>query len=189
MTQDISGPAGDSKRIRFPAESDQPPEGPALTSCGDFEIRIGRDGTWTYRNSEIGRKALVKLFSTVLRRDSDGDYWLVTPVERCRVAVEDAPFVAVELSVTGTGAGQTLRFRTNVDDWVEAGPNHPIRVALDPDSGEPRPYIQVRDRLEALILRPVYYELVELGVERAEPGRSPFGVWSKGAFFSLGSAE
>ena len=189
MTQNISGPVDDSKRIRFPAESDQPPEGPQRPSCGDFDIRIRRDGSWTYRNSPIGRKALVKLFSSVLRREPDGEFWLVTPVERCRVAVEDAPFVAVELSVTGAGGGQTLRFRTNLDEWVEAGPDHPIRVDLDPDSGAPRPYIQVGDRLEALILRSVYYELAELGVERAEAGESRFGVWSNRTFFPLGPVE
>ena len=160
-----------------------------LPFCGDFDIRIARDGTWYYRNSPIGRKALVRLFSTVLRREEDGEYLLVTPVERGRVAVEDAPFTAVELVVSGTGADQVLRFRTNVDDWVEAGPDHPIRVAHAPDSGEPSPYIHVRDALEALIVRSVYYQLADLGVERAQDGKTMLGVWSKNTFFPLGALE
>lgn len=156
-------------------------------SCGDFGIRIARDGTWFYLGSPIGRKPLVKLFSTVLRREDDGSYWLVTPVERGLVEVEDAPFTAVELAVDGTGKDQTLRFRTNLDDWVEAGPDHPVRVETNPATGEPSPYILVRDRLEALILRPIFYQLVDIGEETGEGGTPRLGVWSKGTFFTLGS--
>lgn len=156
-------------------------------SCGDFGIRIARDGTWFYLGSPIGRKPLVKLFSTVLRREDDGSYWLVTPVERGLIEVEDAPFTAVELQVEGSGRDQTLRFRTNLDDWVEAGPDHPIRVDTNPATGEPSPYILVRDRLEALILRPIFYQLVEIGEETEEGGTPQLGVWSKGTFFMLGS--
>lgn len=189
MKRHISGPTGDSKRISASAAADQRGEAAALPSCGDFDIAIAQDGTWSYKNSPIGRKALVRLFSTVLRRDAAGGYWLVTPVERCRVAVEDAPFTAVELSVTGHGERQVLRFRTNVDDWVEAGPDHPIRVTSGPEPGAPRPYILVRDGLEALIRRSVYYELVELGVERPEGGATALGVWSREVFFSLGCLD
>ena len=128
-----------------------------LASCSDFDMRIARDGTWFYRGTPIGRKPLVKLFSTVIRRDEVGDYWLVTPVERGRILVDDAPFTAVEFEIAGSGRGQVLRLRSNVDDWIEAGPDHPIRVAEDPESGEPSPYILVRDNLEALILRAVFY--------------------------------
>jgi len=148
-------------------------------------MRIARDGTWFYRGSPIGRKALVKLFATVLRRDEAGDYWLVTPVERGRVIVDDAPFVAVEMDARGRGKSQVLSFRTNVDRWVEAGPEHPIRVAEAPDSGEPRPYILTGNGLEALILRPVFYHLADAAVEERHRGRNALGVWSNGTFFPL----
>lgn len=157
-----------------------------MPPCGDFDIRIARDGTWFYRDSPIGRKPLVKLFASVLRRQADGAYWLVTPVERGRVIVEDAPFTAVELDARGAGRDQVLAFRTNVDDWVEAGPGHPIRVDLAPETGEPSPYILVRDGLDALILRSVYYHLVDLSVERVHNGQKTLGVWSHGSFFPLG---
>ena len=160
-----------------------------LPFCGDFDMRIARDGTWFYRGSPIGRKPLVKLFSTVLRREPDGSYWLVTPVERGRILVDDAPFTAVELTVAGSGHDQTLCFRTNVDDEVTADREHPIRVAHDPETGEPSPYIMVRNGLEARLLRSVYYHLVELGEERREGGVTTFGVWSMGVFFALGSLE
>ncbi len=168
---------------RSPAERPRP----ARNDCGDFGIRIARDGTWYYEGSPIARKALVRLFSTVLKRDAQGDYWLETPVEKGRVEVEDAPFTAVELAVSGEGRHQTLRFRTNVDEWVQAGPDHPLRVAEDPDTRQPRPYLLVRDGLEALILRPVFYELVALGVEEGQGLETALGVWSKDAFFPLGS--
>ena len=155
----------------------------------DFDIRIARDGNWYHQGSLIGRKALVKLFSTVLERDEAGQYWLVTPAERGRIAVEDAPFTAVELAVSGRGSDQVLRFRTNLDDWVEAGRDHPMRIDRSPDSGEPRPYILVRDRLEALIARSVYYQLVELAVERRDKEGGDLGVWCKGIFFALGKVE
>jgi uncharacterized protein len=154
--------------------------------CGDFNMRIDRNGTWYYRGSPIGRAALVKLFSTVLRRDEKGDHWLTTPVENGRIEVEDAPFIAVELIAEGAGPSQVIQFRTNVDDMVTLDAAHPLRVAEDPVSGEPRPYILVRKGLEARIARPVFYHLVE----RAEPGEGgTFGVWSAGRFFSLGSPQ
>ncbi|MEQ9815382.1 MAG: DUF1285 domain-containing protein [Azospirillaceae bacterium] len=142
-----------------------------------YPIRIAVDGTWFHQGTPIGRPALVRLFSTVLRRDDAGDYWLVTPAERGRITVEDAPFVAVELMDDEPGR---LTFRTNVDDGVTAGPDHPIRVAFGAD-GEPRPYVLVRDRLEALIARTVFYQLVE----RAEERDGVMGVASGGAFFPL----
>tara|TARA_R110000787_G_scaffold9405_5_gene32881 strand:- start:840 stop:1457 length:618 start_codon:yes stop_codon:yes gene_type:complete len=154
--------------------------------CGDIDMRIARDGTWFYHGSPIGRKQLVKLFSTVLRRDSAGDFWLETPVEKCRIQVEDAPYIAVEMWAEGTGVNQQLEFRTNVDDKLIAGPENPIRVEVDPGSGEPSPYVLVREGLEALIARAVYYDLVELAVEEERDGETLFGVWSGGAFFPLG---
>lgn len=146
-----------------------------------YAIRILADGTWTYHGSPIGRPALVKLFASVLRRDSAGDYWLVTPAEKGRIAVDDAPFVAVEMLAAGTGSDAVLTVRTNLDELVEAGPDHPIRVSFDPDSGEPRPYIRVRDDMEALITRPVYYALADRAVEHS----GILGVWSNGCFFAL----
>jgi hypothetical protein len=153
-------------------------------ACGDFGIRILRDGTWLYHGSPIARKPLVRLFSTVLRHEDDG-FWLVTPVERGRIVVDDAPFTAVEMTVEGAGPAQRLSFRTNVDDTVTADEAHPLRVALAPD-GEPSPYVLVRDRLEALIVRAVYYDLVELGETRLVDGEERYGVWSAGTFFPLG---
>jgi len=157
--------------------------------CGEFAIRIGRDGTWYYLNSPIGRKPLVKLFSTVLRREADGSYWLVTPYERGRIEVEDVPFIAVEVTVEGTGPAQRLRFRTNLDDEVVADRDHPIRVVEDPETGEPTPYIMVRGGLEARLTRPVFYELVERAESRDEEGVEQLGVWSDGQFFLLGRIE
>jgi hypothetical protein len=176
-----------------------------LPLCGDLDMRIARDGTWYYRGSPINRKPLVKLFSTVLRREDDGDYWLVTPAERARVVVDDAPFTAVEVTASGRGRDQVLRFRTNLDDDVTADAAHPIRVALTPGGPEPAPYIRVRPALpvasvsisgdphspglDALILRSVYYHLVEMGDYQQQQGKSLFGVWSCGIFFPLGEIE
>jgi hypothetical protein len=158
--------------------------------CGDLPFLIQRDGTWLYRGSPIGRKELVCLFASVLRREEDGSFWLETPAERGRIAVEDAPFVAVEMDWVGCGHNQALTFRTNVDELVTAGPEHPIRIAHDILTCEPTPYIRVRGTrdspVEARISRAVYYELVAL----AEPGnwhcRRMLGVWSCGQFFPLG---
>lgn len=153
--------------------------------CGDIDMRIARDGSWYYLGTPIGRKAMVKLFSTIIRRDGD-DYFLVTPVEKVGIKVDDAPFVAVELRVEGEGQEQCLNFVTNVEDEVEAGPEHPIRVVLDEHTQEPSPYLHVRSNLEALIGRSVFYQLVELAVPGQIDGRDCLGVWSRGVFFLLG---
>ncbi|MBL8643000.1 MAG: DUF1285 domain-containing protein [Rhodospirillaceae bacterium] len=152
--------------------------------CGDFGMRIDRNGTWFYQGSPIGRLALVKLFSTVLRRDDEGVYWLTTPVENGRIEVEDAPFIAVEAFVSGEGRSRAITLRTNVDDMVPLDHDHPLRVAFDA-AGEPRPYIKVRGQLEARLNRAVYYQLVDLG-EAAADDDHVFGVWSSGTFFPLG---
>ncbi|HEY3911975.1 MAG TPA: DUF1285 domain-containing protein [Stellaceae bacterium] len=152
---------------------------------GDLDIRIARDGSWHYRGSPITRLPLVKLFASVLRRDGDGSYWLVTPAERGRVAVEDVPFLAVALTIADSGRAQQLIFRTNLDEIVTAGPDHPLRVETAAN-GEPAPYILVRDGLEARLTRPVFYELVDLGAEEPIAGAAQFGVWSSGVFFRLG---
>lgn len=156
--------------------------------CGDLDMRIARDGSWFYMGTPIGRPAMVRLFSTVIRRDGD-DYFLVTPVEKVGIQVDDAPFVAVGLDVEGSGEAQVLRFVTNVGDEAEAGPEHPMRVELNPASQEPAPYVHVRANLEALIHRNVFYQLVELAVPRDIDGAGWLGVWSRGQFFPIGRAE
>ena len=171
--------------------ADQSPGIPATPIDGDFDIRIAKDGTWFHEGSPITRKPLVRLFASVLRRDAVGDYWLQTPVEKGRISVDDVPFVAVELSVKGTGDGQWLSFRTNLDEWVDAGSEHPLRIAEGRESEGPSPYILIREGLEARILRPVYYQLADLAVPApASPGQADgaLGVWSNGMFFVLGSA-
>ena len=155
---------------------------PAASEADEaYAIRILADGTWTYHGSPIGRPALVKLFAGVLRRDEAGDYWLITPAERGRIVVDDAPFVAVEMSAVGDGRQAVLSFRTNLDDEVTAGPEHPIRVAFDGENGQPRPYILVRDGMEALIARSVYYALADRAVDH----EGTMGGWSAGCFFAL----
>ena len=151
----------------------------------EFGLRIARDGTWFYRGSAIQRKELVCLFASVLRREADGSYWLETPVERGRIQVDDAPFVAVELFWRDCEGRQCLTFRTNLDEMVTADWDHPIRVQLDPKTREPRPYITIRAGLEARIGRAVFYELVALAQQERVDGRDVIGVWSEGAFFPI----
>ena len=160
---------------------------PALF-CGDIDIRIAADGTWFHEGTPIGRARLVRLFSTVLRRDGD-DYFLVTPVEKMEITVEDAPFVAVLMRREEEGAEQALTFTTNVGDEVRADDEHPIVFRIDQETGEGAPYIEVRAGLEARISRAVFYDLVELGETREIDGRDVFGVASGGAFFPFGSAS
>ncbi len=163
---------------------------PLPNLCGDFSMRIDRNGTWYYRGSPIGRHALVRLFSTVLRRDANGLYWLTTPVENGQIDVEDAPFIGVELIVEGAGRNQIIHIRTNVDDIVRIDKEHPLRVATAPDTGEPRPYVFVRKGLEARLARSVFYHLVDLGEAEVaglgDGSEGAFGVWSAGQFFPLG---
>lgn len=153
--------------------------------CGDLGLAIARDGSWYYRGSRIDRLPLVKLFASVLRRgDDDDDYWLITPVERGRLAVEDVPFVVVEMAIDGIGQAQTIRLRSNLDEWVTVSAERPLFVRPQPD-GHSAPYVMMRPELEARLVRSVYYELVEHGEERG----GGFGVWSSGDFFTLGSLE
>lgn len=154
--------------------------------CGNLDIRIARDGTWFYLGTPIGRPELVRLFSTILKRE-EGRYYLVTPVEKVGITVDDAPFVAVDFEqVPGTDGGPSaIVFTTNVGDQVRAGTNAPIRVERDPDSGEPAPYVRVRDDLDALIDRKSFYRLVDLGEHARHEGRSWFGLRSEGVFFPV----
>ena len=152
--------------------------------CGTSGMRIARDGTWYHEGSPIGRQAMVRLFSTILRREPDGSYVLVTPVEKLDIEVEDAPFVAVEVKSEGSGEGRSLAFRLNTGDVVVAGPEHPLRFEAREDG--PHPYVEVRKGLEALIARPVYYELASIALsEDSEPA----GLWSGGRFFPMDPPE
>ena len=152
--------------------------------CGDLDIRIARDGTWFYLGTPIGRIELVKLFGAILKREGDG-FFLVTPIEKVGITVDDAPFVAVDFTVEGTGADQRITFETSLGDRATAGPDHPIRVTRDPETGEPAPYVEIRARLEALIDRKSFFRLVDLGVHGDVEGESWFGLWSGGRFFPL----
>jgi hypothetical protein len=147
--------------------------------CGDSEMRIAADGTWFHQGSPIGRKELVKLFSTILRREPDGSHVLVTPVEKLDIAIDDAPFVAVEATSEGEGRDRRLIFRLNTDDLVAAGPDNILDIQTAPD-GTPRPYLHVRGGLQALVNRPVFYQLADIALAE---GASPPGLWSDGAFF------
>jgi hypothetical protein len=157
--------------------------------CGDLDIEIKADGTWFYLGTPIGRMPLVQLFSTVLRKDVDGKTYLVTPVEKVGIRVVDAPFIAVEMSVTGEGDEQKITFRTNVGDVVEAGPEHPLRFVDEPETGGLKPYVLVRGRLEALVARPVMYELVQYGEEIEVDGSMMFAVRSGGEVYPIMPAE
>lgn len=153
--------------------------------CGDLDMEIRADGTWFYMGTPIGRPALVRLFSSVLRKDEDGKTYLVTPVEKVGIRVEDAPFLAVEMVVTGEGDHQALTFRTNVGDVVEAGPEHELRFVDQPETGGLKPYLHVRGRLEALVARSVMYDLVEAGEEIEVDGQAMFAIRSRGSVFPV----
>jgi len=156
--------------------------------CGDLDMRIGADGTWFYLKTPIGRPALVKLFASVLKREGD-KYFLVTPVEKCGIQVDDVPFLAVELKTGQSVGGRLLNFRTNVDDWVECGPEHPLRFEPESGTGGLKPYLHVRRDLWAKVTRSLFFDLVDLGEERDVGGAAMFGVTSKGAFFPMAPAD
>jgi uncharacterized protein len=156
--------------------------------CGDLDMRIAADGTWFYLKTPIGRPALVKLFASVLKRE-DAKYYLVTPVEKCGIRVDDAPFLAVEMAVAEGDAGRVLNFRTNVDDWVACGPQHALRFEPEAGTGGLKPYLHVRRDLWAKVTRTLFFDLVELGEEREIDGKPMFGVSSMGTFFSMAPAE
>ena len=153
------------------------------THCGDSFMRIARDGTWYHEGSPIGRQAMVRLFSTILRREPDGRFVLVTPVEKLDIEVEDAPFTAVELKTEGECQSRSLAFRLNTGELVIAGPDHPLRFPAGEDG--PHPYLRVRSGLDALVARPVYYELANLALAE---GAEPPGLWSSGTFFPMAAA-
>src|ERR1700749_2815200 len=156
--------------------------------CGDLDMRIAADGTWFYLKTPIGRPALVRLFASVLKREGER-YFLVTPVEKCGIQVDDAPFLAVELNITAGGAGRVLNFRTNVDDWVVCGPEHALRFEPEAGTGGLKPYLHVRRNLWAKVTRALFFDLVELGEERDVDGTTMFGVASAGPFFPMAPAD
>lgn len=157
--------------------------------CGDIDMKISADGRWHYAGSPIGREPLVRLFSTVLRREADGRYLLVTPVEKLGITVEDVPFLAVEMHAEGDGAATRLVFRTNVGDVVTAGPERPLRFSDDPATGGLVPYVLVRGRLEARLTRALAHELAARAVTAVVDGTEQLGVWSDGAFFPMMTAD
>jgi uncharacterized protein len=152
--------------------------------CGDLDMRIASDGTWHYLKTPIGRPALVKLFASVLKREGD-HYYLVTPVEKCGIVVDDAPFLAVELVVAPAAGGAVLNFRTNVDDWVACGSGHALRFEPEPQTGGLKPYLHVRRDLWAKVTRALFYDLVALGEERDVAGERMFGIASGSEFFAM----
>lgn len=174
---------GTGKRGLPPVDSWNPP------FCGDLDMEVRADGTWFYLGTPIGRPALVRLFSTVLRKDEDGRTYLVTPVEKVGIRVEDAPFVAVEMSVTQRESGPLLTFRTNLGDVIEAGDEHPLRFEIAGEERQLKPYLHVRGRLEALVSRAVMYDLVELGEEVEVNGVAMFAIRSGGAVFPVMPAD
>jgi uncharacterized protein len=155
--------------------------------CGEIDMRIASDGTWFYQKTPIGRPALVKLFASIIKREGDR-YFLVTPVEKCGITVDEAPFLAVELRIIPAPAGRLLRFRTNVDDWVDCGPEHRLRFEPEPETGGLKPYLHVRRDLWAKVTRALFFDLVELGEKRAIDGTAMFGVASGGEFFAMAPA-
>jgi len=174
--------------LRNAGKGSLPPELWNPPFCGDLDMRIAADGTWFYLKTPIGRLALVKLFASVLRREGD-KYFLVTPVEKCGIVVDDAPFLAVELRIEETGVGRVLNFRTNVDDWVVCGPEHALRFEPERGTGGLKPYLHVRGGLWAKVTRALFFDLVELGEERDMDGGAMFGVTSGGIFFPMAPAD
>ncbi|KAF0137292.1 MAG: hypothetical protein FD153_1715 [Rhodospirillaceae bacterium] len=159
------------------------------SDCNVFHIRIDQHGIWHYRGSPINRQELVCLFASLLTRQRDGSYWLITPGEAGRIEVEDVPFLAVKMFVAGQGQEQFISVRTNVDEIVTIDRSHPLRMATGPATGGPAPYVMVRNGLEARLSRAVFYELAAVGVEERDEEGLLFGVWSSGIFFPLGPVE
>jgi len=178
----ITGALGRAGKGPPPVEQWNPP------FCGDLDMRIAADGTWFYLKTPIGRPALVKLFASVLKREGE-KYFLVTPVEKCGIRVDDAPFLAVELNVENNAAGKVLNFRTNVDDWVACGPQHELRFEPEAGTGGLKPYLHVRRDLWAKVSRALFFDLVALGEEREVEGTVMFGVSSTGRFFPMAPAD
>ena len=175
------------------SKDNPPPPGitprPGQIVCGPIDIRIDVSGTWFYLGSPIGRLEIVKLFSSVLKRDKKGGYWLITPAEMCQIQVEDAPFIAIELIFSNQGPNQIIQFRTNIDQIITLDRKHPLRIAINKKTQEPRPYIDLGNGMEARISRPTFYQLVELGSIVSVGQKNKYGVWSKKKFFKISYLE
>lgn len=186
MKTDIIGgkPAPEALDVTSPAPRTRRP--PVCDDCGDLGIRIDRQGRWFYHGSPIPRKEMVCLFASLLRRLPDGSYWLITDDEKGTITVEDVPFLAVEMFTCGAGRDLVVSFRTNVDEIVTVDALHPLRIVECPETGEPLPYVYLRDGLEARLTRSVYYELVAQGFEEKMGEDDLYGLWSSGTFFPLG---
>lgn len=180
--QDLLNALKDTEASERPVEKWNPPH------CGEMDMVIKADGTWWHEGSRITRQGLISLFASILRKDEDGVTYLVTPIEKIAIKVERAPFLATRVDAKGEGEEQRLFFTTNLDEVVEAGPEHPLRVETDSETLEPSPFITVRGRLEATLNRPVFYELVDLAVTRHTQKGEELGVWASGCFFPLGPA-
>ncbi len=154
--------------------------------CGEMDMVIRRDGSWWHDGARITRQPLVKLFASILRKDEDGETYLVTPAEKIQIKVEAAHFIAIRVDIEGEGENQRVFFTTNMDEIIEAGPDRAIRVEIDPVTQEPTPFVTVRGRLEALMARPVFYELVENGVNRETDEGEELGIYASGTYFRLG---
>ena len=178
--QDLLKAIGEAKDGERPVEAWNP------SFCGDIDIVIKSDGRWYHEGGLIARRGLLELFASVLRKDEDGETYLVTPVEKMRISVERAPFIATRLDVTGSGKNTRLFFKTNLGGTVEVNDTHPLRVETDPETLEPSPFVLVRGRLEAALTRPVFYELVDHAVEVQTDAGLQLGVYSHGIFFPLG---
>lgn len=183
-SRDASNPLAGLSEIKSGSQSLPPVHLWNPPFCGDIDMRIAADGTWYYMNSPIGRKPLYTLFSRVLRKDDD-KYFLVTPVEKCGIRVDDAPFTAVRMAVAGKGLSQRISFETNCDDTVTVDADHPLRFAKEAGTDGLKPYVLVRSNLEALVIRALFYDIVALGIEND----GWFGVWSSGKFFPMQRAS
>ena len=187
MTTPVSKPSADTLAAAAKAAGAKGPPPVHLWNppfCGDLDIRIARDGTWFYLGTPIGRAPLVKLFASILKREGD-DYFLVTPVEKVGIKVDDAPLLATDFDATGEGRSQTLTFTTKTEDVATIDADHPLRVERDPETGEPSPYILIRSNLWALIDRKSFYRLIDLGCHEVHDGTKWFGLWSSGQFFPV----
>ena len=188
-SSDTSPTSGQLERIEAAATGKRDQQ--KQIDMGHYEIRIAADGTWYHQGAPFTRLPLVKLFATILHRDEDGGYSLRTPVERGRITVDDAPFTIVDAwydhSVSSEVTSRRLMLRTNLDEIVTVGSEHPIRVATDPETGEPRPYVEIRNELDALILRSVFYDLVDMAESLGRDGKTVIGLWSNGVFHELGT--
>lgn len=183
------GGNGNIPHEEFAPDIEELAKKPGRVVCGDIDMRIASNATWYYNGTPIGRKEMVKLFSTVLHQDDFGHYWLITPAEMARIVVDDAPFTAVELITEGHGEDMNVSVRTNVDAIVPLDDEHPLRVIHDEKTGEPRPYITIREGLDALLIRSAFYQLVEESVEMRINDEHILGIWSHGCFFPIGPVE